>query len=91
MESTEEGTEGLGLSIQDLTAYFYAHDGLVALTQLERRQQAFSVLIGLFDRVGLRKNTWKIVSMDCQPCHAPGRVSVETYDILTTGTGPTFL
>ena len=31
-------------------------------------QGAFTVLVGLFDRVGLRKNVWQIVSMVCHPC-----------------------
>ena len=31
--ATEAGTEGLGLLIWDLVAYFYADDGLVASTQ----------------------------------------------------------
>ena len=57
----------------------YAEDELVALTQLERLQRAFSVLTGLFDRVGLRKNTRKTVSMVCQKCHMPVRMSVEAY------------
>ena len=29
---TEDGTEVLGLSIQDLAAYFYAEDGLITST-----------------------------------------------------------
>ena len=32
VEPTKEGMEGIGLKIWDLTAYFYADDGLVALT-----------------------------------------------------------
>ena len=32
--STEVGTGGLGLTIVDLAAYFYANDGLVVSTQL---------------------------------------------------------
>ena len=48
VESTEVGTEVLGLSIQDLVAYFYANDGLVASTQPERLQRLFGVFSGLF-------------------------------------------
>ena len=67
VDPTKYGTEGLGLPIQDLEAYFYANNVLVVLTHPERLQRAFNVLTGLFDRVGLRKNTRKTVSMACQP------------------------
>ena len=53
----EAGTGGLGLTIIDMAAYFYANGGLVVLTQPERLQRAFDVITCLFDRVGLRKNT----------------------------------
>ena len=36
MAPTKDGMEGFGLSIQDLGAYFYAANVVVALTQLER-------------------------------------------------------
>ena len=87
---TKKGMGVLGLSIQDLVAYFYAHDGLVALTKPERLQREFEVLIGLFDWVVLSPNTKKMVRMACQPCHIPGSMSVEVYERQTTGTGPTF-
>ena len=69
---TEAGTGGLGLTIINLTAYFYADDGLVASTQPERLHREFDVLTGLFDRVGLRNNMAKTAGMVCQPCHMPG-------------------
>ena len=55
------------MSIQDLAAYFYANNGLDALTQTERLNRVFDALMGLFDRVSVRKNTQKMVSMACQP------------------------
>ena len=61
--ATEEGREGLGLLIQDLAEYFYANDGIIASTQPERLQRLFGILTGLFNRVGLKKNTQKTVSM----------------------------
>ena len=72
---TEDGTEGLGMLIQDLAAYLYANDGLIASTHLERLQRAFDVLAVLFERVSLRTNTRKTVNMACQPCHASGQMS----------------
>ena len=87
---TEEGIQGLGLSIRYLVTYFYADDGLVALTQPERLHREFDVLTGLFDQVGLRMNTRKTVIIACQTCHMPGRMSVEAYERRTTGIRPTF-
>ena len=63
-EATEASSEVLGLSIRDLSAYFYANNGLVASTQLEKLYQEFDALTGLFYRVCLRKNTKKKVSID---------------------------
>ena len=64
--ATEEGKEGLGMSIRDLVEYFYADNGLVALTQPERLQMLFDVLTGLVNRVILSKNIRTTVSMACQ-------------------------
>ena len=65
VSAKEAGMEVLGLLIWKFLEYFYTDDGLVASTQLERMQRAFGVLAGLFNRVGLRMNMWKMVSMDC--------------------------
>ena len=88
--ATKQGMEGLGLFIRDLAAYFYADDGLIGSTQLERLQRAFGVLAGIFSRVSFRTNTRKTVIMDCQTCHATGRILVEAYKRRTTGKIPTF-
>ena len=63
LAATEDGREGVGLSIRDLAAYFYAKNGLVALTQPERLQREFDVIEGLFYRFGLRTNTSNTVRM----------------------------
>ena len=57
-----EGTEGLGLSIQDLLAYLNDDDGIVASIQPERLQWSFNVLTCLFNWFIFRKNTQKTVS-----------------------------
>ena len=74
VEETEEGMEGIGMSIWDLAAYFYSKNGLVTSTQPERLKRELEVLTGIFDRASLRKNTRKMVSMACQPYHMPGRI-----------------
>ena len=62
----QEGAEheGLGTSIQTLSELLYDGDG----------QGAFNIPTGLFDRVGLRTNKGKMVSMACRPCHTPPRM-----------------
>ena len=77
----QEGSrkEGPGMSIQDLSALFYANDGLVASTKSARLQGSFDNLTGLFGRVGLRTNKGKTVSMAFCPCHTPQSWSLEAY------------
>ena len=89
MELTEDGTKGLGLSIQDLAVYFYTENVFITSTQPERLQRAFDVLTGLFDWIGLQTNARKMVSMECQTCHAPVHMSLAAYEWQEMGTGPT--
>ena len=89
VEPTVDVLEGLGLSIRELAAYFYAEDGLVASIKPERLQREFDILTGLFDQVGLSMNTRKTVIMECQPYHAPGQMYLEEYKRRTTGAGST--
>ena len=59
----ELSAEGIVILVQDLVAYFYADDRLVALTQSERLQRSFEILTKLLDQIGIRENVWKTVSM----------------------------
>ena len=59
------------------------------MTQPERLQRVFYILTGLFDWVGIRINTGKMVSMSCQPFHASGRMLMEAYERRSMGTGLT--
>ena len=58
--------------IQRMEAYFYPDDGLLASMQVPRLQRVFNFFTEIFDRFGLHKNVWKMVSMACQPCHTIG-------------------
>ena len=80
----EQGREG-----RHQAAHFYADDGMLASSDPQWLQWAFTQLVGLFDRVGLKKNCGKTVSMTCQPCSTPGNRSEEAYGRLMTGEGPT--
>ena len=73
----EQGKLGQeGMHQNDL---FYADDGMVALSDPQYLQDAFSTLVGLFDRVGLRTNLRKTVGMVCRPCQAAGTQSEVAY------------
>ena len=52
-------------------------------------QWAFTVLVGIFDTVGLKTNRKKLVSMTCRPCSTPGNRLEEAYMHTMTGDGPT--
>ena len=72
------------------SALFYADDGMLALSDPQCLQWAFTQLVGLFDRVGLNTNTGKTFGMTCRPCTAAVNRSEEAYGRLMTGEGPTF-
>ena len=58
----ETGREG-----RHQAALFYADDSMVVSSNPAWLQGAFTTLVGLFDRVGLRTNVGKTVSMVCHP------------------------
>ena len=68
-------------------ALFYADDGMVASTDPRWLQWAFTILVGLFDRVGLKTNQRKTVSMVCRPCSAAGNRTKTSYKHTMTGKG----
>ena len=80
----ERGREG-----RHQAALFYADDGMIASSDPRWLQWAFTVLVGLFDRAGLKTNRKKTVSMTCRPSSTPGNRSEETYGHTMTGDGPT--
>ena len=48
-------------------ALFYADDGMVVSSDPRWLQWAFNALVSLFERVGLRTNVGKTVSITCRP------------------------
>ena len=68
----EADKEVFGKNVQHLTAYLYADYGLLTSTSLERLQQSFDTLTELFDRLVLRTNVSKTISIYCQNCRALG-------------------
>ena len=66
-ERGEHGQEG-----RHLNTLIYADDGIVASSDPRWLQGAFSTLVVLFYRLGLRTNVGKTVGMVCRPCQAAG-------------------
>ena len=88
-----EGMEERGESGQEgrhQNAFFYADNGMVASADPQWLQAAFSTLVGLFDRVGLRTNVRKTVGMVCRPYQAAGTQSEAAYERRMTGVGPSY-
>ena len=81
----ERGDEG-----RHQAALFYADDGMVASPDPCWLQWAFNALVSLFERVGLRTNVRKMVSMVCRPCQAAETQSEAAYGRKMTGEGPTY-
>ena len=69
----EQGREG-----RHQAALFYADDGMIASSDPRWLQWAFTILVGLFDRVGLNTNQRKTVSMACRPCSAVISITPES-------------
>ena len=65
---------------------FYSDNGMVGASDPAWLQGAFSALVAIFDRVGLRTNVDKTVSMACHPCQAgTGNRTTEGYRQRLTG------
>ena len=77
-----EGAEDWGKRGQEgrhQTTLFYVGDGMVASLDPQLLQGAFSALVGMFDRVGMRTNSGKTFDMVCRPCNAAGTQSESAY------------
>ena len=79
-----------GNKVRHQADLFYVDDDMVASSDPRWLQWAFDALVSLFERVGLRTNIWKTVSMVCRPCQAAGTQLVAAYGRKMTGEGPTY-
>ena len=83
-------TEGFGRDVKRLESYSYAKYGLITSMRATGLQRVFDTLMELFDRVGLRTNVAKTVSMACQIFRVLGVHSSEAYRLWMTGEGQTY-
>ena len=63
---------------------------MVALSDPRWLQWAFNALVCLFERVGLRTNVGKTVSMTCKRCPAVGNQLEVAYKRKMMGEGPRY-
>ena len=63
---------------------------MVASSNPRWLQWEFNALVSLFERVGLRTNLGKTVSMVCRLCEAAGTQSEAAYRKKMAGEGPTY-
>ena len=68
-------------------AFLYSENGLIASTNPVWLHWEFDVLIGIFERVGIRTNVAKTVEMVCQPGPISGQHSSAAYEWRMTGEG----
>ena len=74
-----------------MSAVFYADNGMVASSDPAWLQGAFSALVAIFNRVGLRTYFGKTVSMTCYPCwEGAGNRTEAGYSRRLTGVGKTY-
>ena len=64
-----------GKEVRHHNDLFNVDDGMVALSDPQWLQDAFSTLVGLFDRVSLRTNVRKTFVMVCFLCQTAGNQS----------------
>ena len=69
---------------------FYADDGMVVLSDLQWLKGAFSTLLGLFDRAGMRTNVGNTFGMVYHLCQAAVTQSEVAYGQWMTGEFPSY-
>ena len=71
-------------------ALFYMYYCMIASSDPGWLQGAFSTLVGLFDKVGLKTSIWKMVGMVCRMSLAEGTHSELVYKRRMMGVGPSY-
>ena len=66
--------------MQEVAAYLYTDNGIIASPCPESLQMSFDVLTDLFNQVVLCTNMRKMVSVVCWPCHTPGGLLEAAYE-----------
>ena len=89
MVEVSGGQDRWGREVQNISNFFYADDGLVALTDPVCLQGTFNTPDGLLDIVGLQKNVGNMVGMICHLFWSVGTHLDAAYKRRMTGEGLT--
>jgi hypothetical protein len=77
--------KGLGEAAHDHAVAFFVNDGLVMARCPEWLQSCFTILVNLFERIGLRTNAAKTKVMTCLPGKIRVAKAEEEYAAQQTG------
>ena len=76
--------------IGEILSLIYADDDQLSAMDREWLQQALNVLVGMFERMGLKVNIAKTKFMICLPSSHHSHISVDAYKRKMTGEGETY-
>ena len=79
MADNKSITDVFGYTVAEKEVFFYAYKGLIASTVTVWMQWGFGVLIGIFEGVGTRTNTKKMVYLVCKNENLSERDSASAY------------
>ena len=90
MVESAEDWSGRGQEGRHQNALFYTDEVMIKLSDMRWLQGAFSTLVGLFDRVGLKTNIGKTLGMVFRPCQLVGTQLEAVYERRMTGVGASY-
>lgn len=81
----ESSANGLGKTVKELMAMFYADDGFTSSIDNKWLQVSLQVLVDLFKCIGLDTNVAKTKTMTCLPPTVITHISTRAYKRQMTG------
>ena len=81
----QESQHGLGWAAGERNTIVYADDGRIAGQDHEWVQDALSVTVAMFCKMGLKKTLEKTRDMVCMPCFIWGKWGEQAYMLETKG------
>ena len=76
--------------IGEILSLIYADDDQLSAVDREWLQRALNILVGLFERMGLKVNIAKTKFMICLPSSHHSHISLDAYKCKMTGEGDTY-
>ena len=76
--------------VQQMSAFFCEDYVILSPTQTEWLHWKFDILLGIFEKVGMKKNMKNMVNTVCRPCHITDRNSDTAHTQQMTGEVPSY-